>query len=63
MRGDSFVSSFTLDDYDHADDHTLHPESRPGLAPFVNRQSIEGAIYPSHTHTSEQIVQAAIFFY
>ena len=37
-KGDAFVSSFTLDDYDRADDV---PSIWIGSVPFVNRQSIE----------------------
>ena len=46
----SFLPSFTLDDYDRPDDHTLHYlESRPGLTPCVEStasRSIEDVICP-----------------
>ena len=45
-KGDAFVSSFTFDDYDRADDV---PSIWIGPVPFVDRQSIE-AICLSTSH-------------
>lgn len=54
-KGDAFVSSFTLDDYDRADDV---PSIWIRSVPFVNRQSIEAICLSPHI--LEQLVQVTI---